>query len=99
MILLALLMTAAPLKVDTKALKADLVKLHGEAQQTRIDQGVDQVAALWRKDDGDLAAFVKSSEDDLIATAIKAARHSVADFQTFVGRLPGISAGSTAYGK
>ncbi|MBS1152823.1 MAG: hypothetical protein H6Q89_4521 [Myxococcaceae bacterium] len=59
MILLALLMTAAPLKMDTKPLKAELVKLHGEAQRARIERGVDQVAALWRKEDGDLAAFAK----------------------------------------
>ena len=59
MILLALLMTAAPHKLDTQPLKAELVKTHGEAQRARIEQGVDQVAALWRKDDGDLGAFVK----------------------------------------
>ena len=59
MILLALLMTAAPFKMDTKPLKAELVKLHGEPQRARIERGVDQVAALWRKEDGDLAAFVK----------------------------------------
>jgi hypothetical protein len=59
MILLALLMTAAPLKMDTKPLKAELVKLHGEPQRARIERGVDQVAALWRKEDGDLAAFAK----------------------------------------
>ncbi len=59
MILLALLMTAAPLKMDTKTLKAELVKTHGEGQRARIERGIDQVAALWRKEDGDLAAFVK----------------------------------------
>ncbi len=59
MILLALLMTAAPVKMDTKPLKAELVKLHGEAQRARIERGVDQVAALWRKEDGDLSAFVR----------------------------------------
>ena len=59
MILFALLMTATPLKLDTKPLKAELLKQHGDAQRARIEQGVDQVAALWRKEDGDLAAFVK----------------------------------------
>ncbi len=45
--------------MDTKPLKADLVKLHGEGQRVRIDRGVDQVAALWKKEDGDLSAFAK----------------------------------------
>ncbi len=67
MILLALLLlTAAPTKMENaplrtgnQALKAELVKVHGEAQRERIERGVNQVAALWRKDDGDLSAFVK----------------------------------------
>jgi len=67
MILLALLlltaaptkMENAPLKTGNQALKAELVKVHGEAQRERIERGVNQVAALWRKDDGDLSAFVK----------------------------------------
>ena len=32
---------------------------HGEAQRARIERGVEQVAALWREEDGDLAAFVR----------------------------------------
>ncbi len=44
--------------VDLAALKAGLVRVHGEAQQVRIDRGVEQVAKLWRPEDGDLAAFV-----------------------------------------
>jgi hypothetical protein len=59
MILLALVMTLAPLKLDTKTLKAELVKQHGESQRARIELGVDQVASLWRKEDGDFAAFAK----------------------------------------
>lgn len=50
---------AAP-KVDTKAMVADLVAAHGEAARPRIERGVTQVAALWRAEDGDLAAFVKT---------------------------------------
>ncbi len=42
---------------DLSALKAGLVARHGEAQRPRIERGVDQVAALWRQEDGDLAAF------------------------------------------
>lgn len=56
---LPLVLAATPM--NTSALKAELVKQHGEAQKARIDRGVDQVAALWRKEDGDLAAFVKAN--------------------------------------
>ena len=44
---------------DLAQLKADLVAQHGEAQRERVERGVDQVAALWRAGDGDLAAFCK----------------------------------------
>ncbi|MGZ3458303.1 MAG: hypothetical protein ACXU86_07300, partial [Archangium sp.] len=44
---------------DLAALKAELVARHGEAQRARIERGVDQVAALWREEDGDLGAFVR----------------------------------------
>ncbi|MEW6433798.1 MAG: hypothetical protein AB1730_20000 [Myxococcota bacterium] len=54
---LPLLLAATP--VNTSALKAELLRQHGEAQKARIERGVDQVAALWRREDGDLAAFVK----------------------------------------
>ncbi|KFE70278.1 hypothetical protein DB31_5320 [Hyalangium minutum] len=46
-------------KLDTAALKAELVAKHGEAQRARIERGVEQVAAQWREEDGDLAAFVR----------------------------------------
>ncbi len=39
------------------AAKAALLAAHGEAARARIERGVDQVAALWRADDGDLVAF------------------------------------------
>lgn len=48
-------------KQDTTALKAELVAKYGEAQRARIERGVDQVASLWRDEDGDLAAFVRES--------------------------------------
>jgi len=44
--------------VDLAALKAALVRVHGAGQQVRIERGVEQVAKLWRPEDGDLAAFV-----------------------------------------
>ncbi|NPC69958.1 hypothetical protein HPP05_09395 [Corallococcus exiguus] len=46
-------------KASLAALKQELVKQHGEAQRARIERGVDQVAALWRPEDGDLAAFAR----------------------------------------
>ncbi len=52
---------ARPMKqsVDLTALKAELVSRHGEAQRARIERGVEQVAALWREEDGELAAFAR----------------------------------------
>ncbi len=47
--------------MDVKTLKEDLVKAHGEQARPRIERGIDQVASLWRKEDGDLSAFVKES--------------------------------------
>lgn len=44
---------------EVAALKAELVAKHGEAQRARIERGVEQVAALWREEDGDLGAFVR----------------------------------------
>src|SRR5437870_3366566 len=72
-LLAAAVVAAAPkLMTDTKAVKAQLLAQFGEPQRERIERGVDQVAGLWRKDDGDLAAFVKDnflvSPDDLATT-------------------------------
>jgi hypothetical protein len=41
------------------AAKAALLKKHGKKQQARIERGVDQVASLWRTEDGDLVAFAE----------------------------------------
>ncbi len=69
MMLLALVMTAAPM--NTKSLEAELTAKHGEAQRARVERGVRQVAALWRKEDGDLAAFCRAhflaAQEDLDA--------------------------------
>ncbi|HLL53782.1 MAG TPA: hypothetical protein VK447_09565 [Myxococcaceae bacterium] len=48
-------------KAEAKALKAELLSKHGEAHKARIDRGIDQVAALWRPEDGDLAAFAREN--------------------------------------
>jgi hypothetical protein len=68
MVLLALVLAATPMNTT---LKAELVKKHGEAARARIERGVDQVAALWRKEDGDLAAFALESfvSDPLVLDA------------------------------
>ncbi len=39
--------------------KAALLEQHGEQHKERIVRGVDQIAAYWRKEDGDLVAFAK----------------------------------------
>lgn len=50
---------AAPVKTSpTAAVEAKLLATHGEAHRARVERGVRQVAALWRKEDGDLEAFV-----------------------------------------
>ncbi|MHB8874163.1 MAG: hypothetical protein ACYC8T_10795, partial [Myxococcaceae bacterium] len=52
---------AAPSPKELALLKAELTGKHGEAQKERIGRGVDQLAKLWRKDDGDLAAFARGA--------------------------------------
>ncbi len=59
--MLASTIAASPSPAVLAPLKAELVKKHGAAQKPRIDRGVDQVASLWRKDDGDLAAFARDA--------------------------------------
>ncbi|HEX8436231.1 hypothetical protein [Archangium sp.] len=60
---------------DLATLKAELVARHGEPQRARIERGVEQVAVLWRQEDGDLAAFVRESfladEKQLEATRVR----------------------------
>lgn len=52
--------SSAPVSKEALAsLKAELVAKHGEAQRTRIERGVEQVATLWRAEDGDLVAFAR----------------------------------------
>lgn len=48
-------LVAKPL--DTSAVEATLIATHGEPARARVEQGVRQVAALWRDEDGDLGAF------------------------------------------
>ncbi len=61
--LVASIAGAAPKRMsppsDVAAIQKALVAQHGEPQQARITRGLKQVAALWRAEDGDLAAFAK----------------------------------------
>ncbi len=52
----------------TAAAKARLRQLHGEAEATRIDRGVDQVLRFWRDEDGDAAAFSAFVETEFVPT-------------------------------
>jgi hypothetical protein len=47
---------------DLVSLKAELIQQHGEPNRGRVERGVDQLASLWRKQDGspaELRAFAK----------------------------------------
>ncbi len=51
----------APMKTQKtdQALVSAMIATHGEAQRERIERGLKQLGALWKKDDGDLGAFAK----------------------------------------
>ncbi|HEY0708247.1 MAG TPA: hypothetical protein VGG33_15690 [Polyangia bacterium] len=48
-------------RAQIAALKNQLVDKHGEPSRARIERGVDQVVALWRSEDGDLAEFARDN--------------------------------------
>jgi hypothetical protein len=48
-------------KAQLATLKRTLIEKHGDSSRARIERGVEQVAALWRADDGDLEAFALDS--------------------------------------
>jgi len=56
---------AAP--IDTADTKAKLIAKHGDAHRARIEQGVDQVAKLWRPEDGDRTAFGAFCDEQFLA--------------------------------
>jgi hypothetical protein len=64
--LAVLLAVQPPMGAAAARAKAALVAKHGEAARPRIDRGVDQVAARWRKSDGDDAAFVKFLDEQFV---------------------------------
>src|ERR1700737_2210616 len=45
------------IEIDQAALVSALVQKHGEASRARAERGVRQVAAFWRKEDGDAATL------------------------------------------
>ena len=54
---------SAELQAALTKIEAELVAMHGEPQRERIQRGLQQVAGLWRADDGDaeaLAAFART---------------------------------------
>jgi hypothetical protein len=59
MVIAAALLAATPAlaQIDTKAAEAALIAKYGEAQRSRIERGLRQVAQFWRAEDGDAAAF------------------------------------------
>ncbi len=67
MFLMTLVLAAAPM--NTKPIEAELSKQFGEAQKARVERGVRQVATLWRKEDGDLAAFAKEHGIRIVSIA------------------------------
>lgn len=46
-----------PLNASTKKLQAELTSKYGEAAETRISKGIQQVGSYWREEDGNEAAF------------------------------------------
>lgn len=74
------------------AAKRALLAKHGEAHRARIERGVDQVATLWRRDDGDLAAFVveqfaaSPAELDALFARLQAQLEQLDGLMTEVGR-------------
>ena len=59
MLLMTLVLAAGPM--NTKPIEDELLKKFGEAQRARVERGVRQTAKLWRKEDGDLAAFAREN--------------------------------------
>ncbi len=54
---------SAELQAALPGIEAELVAMHGEPRRERIQRGLQQVAGLWRADDGDaeaLAAFART---------------------------------------
>jgi hypothetical protein len=55
------------IEIDQGALVSALVRKHGEATRPRAERGVRQVAAYWRKEDGDASALRAFVEESFVA--------------------------------
>lgn len=51
---------AMDLSKEKQTLESELVMKYGEAEKARIRRGLEQVAKLWRDNDGDFAEFVRA---------------------------------------
>jgi hypothetical protein len=60
---------SARIEIDPAGLVGTLVQKHGEASRSRAERGVRQVAAYWRKDDGDAVALRAFVEEAFLADA------------------------------
>ncbi len=58
---------SARIEIDQAALVGTLVQKHGEASRPRAERGVRQVAAFWRKEDGDAATLRAFTEVAFVA--------------------------------
>src|SRR6266436_7066258 len=58
---------SARIEIDQTALVGTLVQKHGEASRPRAERGVRQVAAFWRKEDGDAATLRAFTEVAFVA--------------------------------
>src|SRR5947207_2654670 len=58
---------SARIDIDQAALVGMLVQKHGEASRPRAERGVRQVAAFWRKEDGDAATLRAFTEIAFVA--------------------------------
>lgn len=56
-----------PLKESAARVEGELASKYGDAQHSRITSGVSQVAAFWRAEDGDPAAFEEFVKSNFIA--------------------------------
>jgi hypothetical protein len=66
-----LLVTAGEVKmyIDSNTVskvKSTLIQKYGDSQKIRIEKGVDQVASLWKAEDGSIEEFVKFCDENFL---------------------------------
>jgi hypothetical protein len=60
---------SAELQPVAERVKASLLATHGEAERSRIERGVAQVAAFWQSGDGDAAEFTRLLQEQFAGAA------------------------------